>query len=379
MTALTLQGWYRHINGIFVDRNFYRSSESICCHLIEVSRGLSLAATQRRKRDINPQEFLPKAIAWWLALCGRCGVPDVERMLWAKYPAACPYCRQPLHQGRYCKESNLSKRHIDWITLGTIRDAAIGARPTTLGAWQRMFNDIYPRDDATGHEMNIQRLAEELGELCEAVRTLFVAPEYFVSEAPDVFGWLMGIANQFDFDRGREPGLQLEADMSEQYPELCRKCGHQVCKCPPVHPDTLGRIAKEAPLDAATGGRLFSLQESIQLFKRATEEIEVAGRRVAIDAKELHSVRGDIAKILDAVQNQADWQVTMLVRIASSLGGIDKLATQGELTQKAVDELRAILEGLPPEKRSVFIGFLANLVASGTFQALLAGLQALAF
>ncbi len=109
----------------------------------------------------------------------------------------------------------------------------------------------------------------------------------------------------------------------------------------------------------------------------AVEEIEVAGRRVTIDATELATVRADVAKILDVVQGQADWQAEVLVGIASALGGIDKLAAQGELTEEAIDELQAILEDLPSEKRSVFIGLLSNLVASGVFQALTAGLQAL--
>jgi hypothetical protein len=82
----SLQQWYRDINGIYVDRNFYRSLESIFCHLVEVSRGLSVAATVRRKKHLNPREFLPKTLAWWFALCGRAGVPDVENMLWTKFP-----------------------------------------------------------------------------------------------------------------------------------------------------------------------------------------------------------------------------------------------------------------------------------------------------
>jgi NTP pyrophosphatase (non-canonical NTP hydrolase) len=240
-----------------------------------------------------------------------------------------------------------------------------------------MFNDIYPRDDATNHETNIRRLTEELGELCEAVRTLSVAPEYFVSEAHDVFAWLMGLANQFDFDNRQGPGLQLERDMEECHPVHCRKCLHQICVCPPVHPDTLGPIAREAPLDVTTGGRLFSLQESIQLFKKSVDDLQVAGKHIQPDHAELMKIQEDVARLLGAVQGQADWQIRTLVTLASALGGIEKLAAQGELTQKAVDDLRATLEAMPSEKRSVLIGFLNNLAASGTFQALAMGLQSL--
>jgi hypothetical protein len=66
----TLEQWYRRVNGIYFDRNFYRSVESIFCHVVEVSRSLGLAASKHRKRDLNPEDFLPKTLAWWFALCG---------------------------------------------------------------------------------------------------------------------------------------------------------------------------------------------------------------------------------------------------------------------------------------------------------------------
>ena len=59
----SLQVWYRELNGIYLDRNFYRSAESIFAHLVEVSRGLSVAASTRRKRDLSAEEYLPKSIA----------------------------------------------------------------------------------------------------------------------------------------------------------------------------------------------------------------------------------------------------------------------------------------------------------------------------
>ncbi len=240
-----------------------------------------------------------------------------------------------------------------------------------------MFNDIYPRDASTDHENNVHRLTEELGELCEAVRTLSVAPEYFVSEAPDVFAWLMGFANQFDFDNRESTGVPLERQMIDQYPSECRKCRRQICKCPPIHPDTLGRIAKEAPLGVAVGGRLFSLQESIQLFKKSAEEIEVAGRTIYADENEMKSIRNDIQQVLSLLEKQTDWQVEVIVGVAAALGGMERLAAQGELTQRTIDDLRSTLEAMPSEKRTVLVGFLNNLAASGTFQALAVGLQAI--
>ena len=195
----SLEEWYRQINATYLDRNFYRSTESIFAHLVEVSRGLSVAAATRRKRDLNAEEFLPKTIAWWLGLCGRAGVPSIATMLWAKYPGVCPYCRLETHRGNQCKEADPAKKDIQWDEIARLGGDT--PRPTSLADWQRMFNTIYPRDDQTDHENNVHRLAEEIGELAEAVRALPVAPLYFLSEAPDVFAWLMGFQNQFDFDR----------------------------------------------------------------------------------------------------------------------------------------------------------------------------------
>src|SRR5688572_23779512 len=152
-------------------------------------------------------------------------------------------------------------------------------RPSTLSQWQQAFNNIYPRDDNTRHDTNINRLSEELGELAEAIRVLPLAPQYFIAEAPDVFAWLMGFANQFDFDRKAnlaEYGSELEKAMFHEYPGHCKLCERQICKCPPIPAETLGRIAKEAPLNIVLGREgLFSTQESVNLFRRAAAELRV--------------------------------------------------------------------------------------------------------
>jgi pyrimidine deaminase RibD-like protein len=85
----TLDEWYRTINVIYWNRNFLRDSMNLFAHLVEVIGGLSLLASQKKKHGVTPEAFVPKAIAWWLALCGKVGVKSVDDMVWAKFPYAC--------------------------------------------------------------------------------------------------------------------------------------------------------------------------------------------------------------------------------------------------------------------------------------------------
>lgn len=372
----TLQEWYRQINGTYLDRNFYRSLESIFAHLVEVSRGLSVAATTRRKRGVNAEEFLPKTIAWWLAVCGRAGIPDVGQMIWAKFPARCPYCQLKRHEGDKCKEADSSKKEVDWSKLREYGDEA--EMPRTLAEWQLMFQRIYPRHDGTDHETNISRLAEEMGELAEAVRALPLAPQYFIAEAPDVFAWLMGFANQYDFDRPTAPedyGVALSSAMEHEYPGYCKLCERQVCKCPPIPASTLGRIAKEAPLDTIKPGRLFTLQESIALFRKAEQSIVIGNAPVTATPAELEKIHSDTQKILEQLSLQTDWQPLIAVKLAAALGGLEKLTKQGEITQVSIDEVAAILKSLPSDSKQQVKSFINNLAASSTFSGLMMFLQ----
>lgn len=372
----SLQEWYRLINAIYLDRNFYRSTESIFAHLIEVSRGLAVAAMQRRKRNLDPEEFLPKSLAWWLALCGRAGIPNVEQMLWTKFPRVCPYCQHEEHKGQFCKEGNPPKTEIDWKTLKRLGES--GTKPRTLAEWQQMFNKIYPRHDDTDHETNVHRLTEEMGELSEAVRTLPVAPQYFIAEAPDVFAWLMGFANQFDFDRRialHEHGTRLTELMESEYPGHCKLCGRQVCKCPPIPASTLGRIIKDAPADLIPQEGLFSVYESIQLFKKGEEEITVGNQIIALQGEEIRKIREDTEFIMRQLKGVTSLQPAILVSLVQTLAGLHKVAEQGEITQESINELLKAFQSLPPEGRQVTLGFVNNVAASATFNAVMVALQ----
>ena len=233
----------------------------------------------RRNRTVNAEDFLPKCVAWWFALSGKAGVRNIEEIVWAKFPRLCPYCKSPEHIPEDCKDGSKNSDVIDWEYLRSVGNET--QRPKTLGEWQEMFNDIYPRKKGDEDQTDSIRLSEELGELCEAIRSLVVAPRYFLSEAPDVFAWLMGIANQFDVDNGRPVGYQLERLMGLQYSDRCRLCDFSICKCPPIHPDTLGRIAEEATTYIDITGPAFGLQQNLHWFQESLTELSAvrASRR----------------------------------------------------------------------------------------------------
>jgi len=67
----------------------------------------------------------------------------------------------------------------------------------------------------------------------------------------------------------------------------------------------------------------------------------------------------------------------VMVQLASSVGALQRLAQQGELTQVAVDEILSTLKRLPTEQRQTVVGFLNNLAASATFNAILTAIHVL--
>src|SRR5579859_1980167 len=112
-----LDEWYRSINVMYWNRNFYKSAADIFAHLVEVVGGLSLLASQKKKVGVKPETFVAKSVAWWLALCGRVGVSSVSELLWAKFPAICPYCHKNPHAPGICLERKKKSPELEWDTL----------------------------------------------------------------------------------------------------------------------------------------------------------------------------------------------------------------------------------------------------------------------
>lgn len=250
-----LDKWYVCLNRIYWNQNFLRDPSAVFAHLVEVIGGLSALASNKRKPGINHEAHIVKAFAWWFALCGKVGVKSVEQMLWEKFPSVCPYCQEERHNPDVCSERKAASGGPPWPTLATI--GASKQRPNRLGKWQLMFSTIYPAQQTEEFGPSFGRLAEELGELSEAVRIFRAEPGYFLSEASDVFAWLMHIQNIIE-SKNHVPSAQrgnaLELAFSKAYPDSCLSCGKRRCACPPILESTVGRIAHEVPTGRAAFG-----------------------------------------------------------------------------------------------------------------------------
>ena len=90
-----------------------------------------------------------------------------------------------------------------------------------LSDLQRLMAATYGEQDrARGVPATVAWLAEELGELAQAVRK--GTPEEQLHELGDVLAWLASLAEQL--------GLSLD-DAVARYADGCPKCAQQPCRC----------------------------------------------------------------------------------------------------------------------------------------------------
>ena len=132
-----------------------------------------------------------------------------------------------------------------------------------------MFEAIYPVSSTDDFKPIFARLVEELGELAEAIRVFPAEPGYFLSEACDVFAWLMKIQNIFDSKENKKFGELLNTGLAKSYPDICLDCNQTVCSCPPILKSTIGRIAHEIPIPKNTlerNERFLSADQSSEKF-----------------------------------------------------------------------------------------------------------------
>ena len=91
-----------------------------------------------------------------------------------------------------------------------------------LADLQRVIEETYgDRDRERGVASTVAWLAEEVGELAQAVRK--GTHEQRVHEFSDVVAWVATLANQ--------TGVDLEEAVA-RYAQGCPKCGGRPCRCP---------------------------------------------------------------------------------------------------------------------------------------------------
>jgi NTP pyrophosphatase (non-canonical NTP hydrolase) len=91
-----------------------------------------------------------------------------------------------------------------------------------IDAFQKLMADTYgERDRARGVPATVAWLAEELGELAQAVRK--GDRDQQLHELGDVLAWLASLADQL--------GLSLD-DAAARWADGCPRCGQAPCRCP---------------------------------------------------------------------------------------------------------------------------------------------------
>jgi pyrimidine deaminase RibD-like protein/NTP pyrophosphatase (non-canonical NTP hydrolase) len=251
----TLDDWYLSLNTIYWTRNFQRDSMAIFTHLVEVMGSLSVLVSKKSIKGSPLQKYVAKALAWWLALCGKVGVKSVMGLLWGKFPLVCPYCQHERHEPDECAERKNKSRGPDWLALSELGKRNLERQPKTIAQWQRMYATIYPPSTTEDYARTFAKLMEEMGELAEALRVFPAAPGYYLSEAADVFAWLMKLNNLIENEAGTargERGNALQETFASAYPSQCVDCNAPVCTCPPILATTVGRIAHEVSPDRSS-------------------------------------------------------------------------------------------------------------------------------
>jgi hypothetical protein len=358
----TLDESYIEFNGIYLDANFYKNEFLIFSHLVEVIGGLSSISSKKKNDLEQARRYMPKAIAWWLALAGKIGVSSVTELLWVKYPRVCPYCLGNPHKTDKCKQSLNGPQEPQWTALKKLGEA--GERPLSISDWQSVFADIYPVFDGEDFQGSFARLTEELGEMAEAIRVREIAPSYFISEAADVFAWLMRVQNLYDMKTQAPDHKTLERWLAEAYPGKCLECGDATCSCPAILDSAFGRMAHEVP-EGSFRKSLIPFRESAERFR--ARELHFHGETWAIKGDDLQSLKSGIDELLvkaDIADDRWAFQNKAMMDTLYELRGLNTAsAISDELIGRLVAEVQALKPGVRDEVRDMVTGVGSGLLS----------------
>ncbi|PIT93100.1 MAG: hypothetical protein COU06_01710 [Candidatus Harrisonbacteria bacterium CG10_big_fil_rev_8_21_14_0_10_38_8] len=195
------------------DRNF--SLEEI---LVQHQRFTMRALKGIRKNDQKKLKFnLLDSFSWSFTIANRLHF-SLENILWQRFSYLCSYCASvPC----ICKIKKVKKRRK--IIVDNTK------RPKSLKGFQKMFNEIYPKEGRTLEHAGIH-LAEESGEVSEAVHAFLTnqtnRKERFLNikeELADYISCSFGVANSSDID--------IAEGLSDLFYNNCLACHKAPCKC----------------------------------------------------------------------------------------------------------------------------------------------------
>lgn len=344
-TLKTLDETYAELNGIYLDANFYKSEFQVFAHLTEVIGGLSSIASGKKDELPQAEVFMPKVMAWWLALAGKVGVRSVQELLWVKYPDVCPYCTQSPHDESKCKTSLDGPNSPQWSLLS--EKGKHGTQPRTLTEWQSMFARIYPVSSTESMQVVFARLTEELGELAEAVRVREVAPAYFISEAADVFAWLMRVQTWYNL-RKQAPASTLEDWIAAAYPGYCLECRQGTCACPAILDSSFGRLAHEVP-ESVVPASLMPIQESLARFR--ARKIQFGDKTYELQSDDLTTLRSGVDELLrHAYDDHERWSFANKA-LMDTLYQLRNLNSATSVNEGLIRQLSVQIQKLDPSTR----------------------------
>jgi hypothetical protein len=291
-------------------------------------------------------------------------------MVWQKFPGVCSYCHLSPHEHDICVERKATARGLEWKELSVLGERHLDRKPVTLSAWQQMFAAIYPVTATEDYPATVGRFTEELGELAEALRVSPIAPGYFLSEAADVFAWLMHLQNLIHSKRRyreSERGGALSMWFESAYPDRCSDCLNPVCTCPPILPGTLGRIAHEIPggtTSFAQGGALLSQEEAIHLFNLGARILRLGGRDLEITSSLIREIHTGITELKALAVTNEHVARAQSLDLAHAMERVDELAAAQRITQESMDELARAIAEMPPDGRQAVLDFLSGVSSS---------------
>lgn len=342
-----LDDWYFIINGIYIDKNVPRSTTWIFAHLVEVIGGLSSLASERKKPGVKVADYVAKTLGWWFALCASVGVKSVEELIWAKFPGICSYCHRRPHATVECDKKKALQRNPEWarlVELGEAKD-----RPRTFDGWKNEFGEIYPLSQSEKYDSVFARLAEELGELAECVRVIDVAPASFISEAADVFAWLMHLVNLYEYKEGTE--LNLGRLLWNIYADRCPDCKYPVCACPPLLGRTVKRIAHEGPSDAVTAALFLAPHEKLERFNVGTTVLVVGDQSLPVTYELVQAVF-QLSQDISSDSHMPGVSREVLLRASGWSANMTSFAAAQRVSQKTVDDFLLFFRSSDPDQRA---------------------------
>ena len=169
----------------------------------------------RKENTEKVKHNLVISFSWLMAIANRLHI-DIEEEVWQRFPYLCSYCgRLPCA----CKSIKSAERVA--VKVDNHR------RPHSLGAFQKMFAEMYPSERRSAADAGVH-LAEEMGEVSEAVHNYLgqhLQKQFHEVkiELADFLSCIFGVANSLDIDLAKE----LEAT----YFDNCHVCHELPCTC----------------------------------------------------------------------------------------------------------------------------------------------------